>query len=86
MEVLALIVTGGIAGWIAAVLVRGAGYGLVINIVVGVIGGILGGKLFALLGLAGDGGWLLRLAMAVVGALVLLGLVNLVTLARRRAE
>lgn len=55
---------------------RGAGFGVVINVVVGVIGGIIGGKLFKLLGIAGDG-WLTGLAMAVVGAVVLLGLVNL---------
>ncbi len=82
MEILTLIVTGAIAGWIAGVLIRGAGYGLVINIVVGVIGGVIGGKLRDLLGLGVDGGWLIKLAMAVVGAVLLLALVNLA----RRAE
>ncbi len=55
MEVIGLILIGGLAGWIAGTLIRGAGYGLVINIVVGVIGGVIGGKLFALLGMVGDG-------------------------------
>jgi uncharacterized membrane protein YeaQ/YmgE (transglycosylase-associated protein family) len=35
LEVVAIIVTGGLAGWIAARLITGAGYGLVINVVVG---------------------------------------------------
>jgi uncharacterized membrane protein YeaQ/YmgE (transglycosylase-associated protein family) len=75
-------ITGAIAGWIAGVLIRGAGYGLVVNIVVGVVGGVIGGKLRDLLGLGTDGGWLIKLALAVVGAVLLLALVNLA----RRAE
>ena len=86
MEVIGLIVIGGLAGWIAGTLVRGAGYGLVINIVVGVIGGIIGGKLFALLGITQDGGWLVRLALAVVGAVLLLALVNLAKRSPRQSE
>ena len=80
-------VTGALAGWIAALLVRGAGYGLVINLVVGVLGGILGGAILRLLGAlrlvgwAEDGGWLVSLAMAVAGAALLLTVLNLI---RRR--
>jgi len=44
VEVIGLIVTGGLVGWIGGTLVRGAGYGLLINIVVGVIGGFIGGN------------------------------------------
>ena len=76
MEVVGLIVTGGLAGWIAGTLLRGAGYGLVVNIVIGVVGGIVGGKLSALLGV-GHEGWLINLATAVIGALLLLSLLNL---------
>jgi uncharacterized membrane protein YeaQ/YmgE (transglycosylase-associated protein family) len=74
LEVVAIIVTGGLAGWIAARLVRGAGYGLVVNVIVGIIGGVIGGKLFAVLAI---GSWFVELAMAVLGAVLLLGLVNL---------
>jgi uncharacterized membrane protein YeaQ/YmgE (transglycosylase-associated protein family) len=73
LEVIAIIVTGGLAGWIAAKLVRGSGYGLVVNVIVGIIGG----KLFALLQIP-SGGWLVELGMAVLGAVLLLGFVNLV--------
>jgi uncharacterized membrane protein YeaQ/YmgE (transglycosylase-associated protein family) len=76
LEVVAIIVTGGLAGWIAARLVRGAGYGLVVNIIVGIIGGVIGGKLFALLDVP-VGSWFVELAMAVLGAILLLGLVHL---------
>jgi uncharacterized membrane protein YeaQ/YmgE (transglycosylase-associated protein family) len=81
-EVIAIIVTGGLAGWIAARLVRGAGYGLVVNVMVGIIGGVIGGKLFALLDMP-VGSWFVELAMAVLGAILLLGLVHLL---RPRAE
>jgi uncharacterized membrane protein YeaQ/YmgE (transglycosylase-associated protein family) len=76
LEVIAIIVTGGLAGWIAAKLVRGSGYGLVVNVIVGIIGGVIGGKLFALLEIP-VGSWIVQLAMAVLGAVLLLGLVNL---------
>jgi uncharacterized membrane protein YeaQ/YmgE (transglycosylase-associated protein family) len=76
LEAAAIIVTGGLAGWIAARLVRGTGYGLVVNVIVGIIGGVIGGKLFALLAIP-VGSWFVELAMAVLGAVLLLGLVNL---------
>lgn len=82
MEVLGLVITGALAGWIAGVLVRGAGFGVVINIVVGVIGGIVGGMLLDLLGVA-QRGWLVDLAMAVLGAALLLMAVEP---ARRRLQ
>lgn len=77
LEILGLLVTGGLAGWVAGTLMRGSGYGLVVNIVLGIIGGILGGKLFALFGIPVQG-WLMELGMAVVGALALLAMVGLV--------
>jgi uncharacterized membrane protein YeaQ/YmgE (transglycosylase-associated protein family) len=77
MEVLGLLLTGAIAGWAAGKLTRGAGFGLVVNIVLGIVGGIIGGGLADLLGIDGRG-WLASLAMAVVGAVVLLLLTSLV--------
>ena len=81
MELVALIVTSGLAGWIAGRLLRGEGHGFVINVVVGVIGGMVGGKLLGLFRVAPDSR-LFELAVAVVGAILLLALVNL---ARRAA-
>ncbi len=43
MGILSWIVVGLIAGWLAGLIVRGAGYGLIGDIIVGVIGGVLGG-------------------------------------------
>lgn len=77
LEVLSLLVTGGLAGWVAGTLMRGSGFGVVVNIVLGIIGGVVGAKLFALVGVPVEG-WPMELAMAVVGALALLALVGLV--------
>ena len=84
MELLALVVTGALAGWIAGVLVRGAGLGVVLNLVVGVAGGILGGSLLDLAGVA-PRGWLADLALAVVGAALLLVAADLARRAVRRS-
>ena len=84
MELLALVATGAVAGWMAGVLVRGAGFGVVINIVVGVVGGILGGTLLDLCGVTQQG-WLVDLGMAVLGAVLLLALLDLVRRGVRRS-
>lgn len=76
MEVVGLLITGGLAGWVAGTLMQGSGYGAVVNVVLGIIGGIVGGKLFGALGIV-TAGWLMDLGMAVVGALILLTLVGL---------
>lgn len=85
MEVVGLLSTGALAGWTAGFLMRGAGYGLVVNIAVGIAGSIVGAKLFNLLGIA-HGDWLTGLVAAVVGAVVLLALVNLLRRAGRSAS
>ena len=51
------IIVGAIAGWLAGLVVRGFGFGLVGNIIIGIIGAFLGGWLFAQFGIAiGVGG------------------------------
>src|ERR1700757_4234099 len=49
------IVIGGVAGWLAGLIVRGGGFGLIGDIVVGVIGALIGGWLFGLFGIAVGG-------------------------------
>lgn len=66
------------AGWIANLIVKGNGSGLIINLIVGLIGGVLGGWLFSLFGVAPIG-TLGSLVTAVVGAIILLWIVSLFT-------
>jgi uncharacterized membrane protein YeaQ/YmgE (transglycosylase-associated protein family) len=65
---------GALAGWIAGLIMKGGGFGLVGDIVVGVVGGVLGGWLFGLVGLGSDGSLIGALVTAVVGAIVLIAL------------
>jgi uncharacterized membrane protein YeaQ/YmgE (transglycosylase-associated protein family) len=68
----------GIVGWLTGMLLRGRGYGILGNVVLGVAGGFVGGILFSLLGIGG-GGLIGYVISAVLGALVVLFLVNLFT-------
>jgi uncharacterized membrane protein YeaQ/YmgE (transglycosylase-associated protein family) len=79
----ALIITcvvGGIAGWLAALLVQGTGFGLVGDIVIGILGAILAFFLFPALGLALTlgGGILGAILTAFIGAVILLVIVKVV--------
>jgi uncharacterized membrane protein YeaQ/YmgE (transglycosylase-associated protein family) len=76
--VLAWVVVGGIAGWLASVLVRGGGLGMVGDIVLGVIGGVIGGivmESFGARGVTGLNAW--SLLVAFFGAAILLLLMRL---------
>ena len=49
------IIIGIVAGFLAGKIMRGGGFGLVINLLLGILGGVLGGWVFALFGLAASG-------------------------------
>jgi len=73
MSIVAWIVLGLIAGFIASKLVNKSGEGVVLDIVLGVVGAVVGGWLFNLFGMAGVSGLnIYSLVVAVIGAVVLL--------------
>lgn len=78
MGILAWIVLGGIAGWLASILTgKNARMGLLANIVVGIIGAFLGGFIFSFLGGRGVTGFNpYSLLVAVVGSVVLIWIVK----------
>ena len=75
---LIFLVIGAIAGWLAGIIVKGYGFGLVGNVVVGVIGSFLGGWLFNRFDLLQGDGLIGALAGATIGAVILLFLLRLV--------
>jgi uncharacterized membrane protein YeaQ/YmgE (transglycosylase-associated protein family) len=75
MSVIAWIVLGLIAGFIASKLVSGSGQGLLMDIVLGIVGAVVGGYLFTALGATGITGFnIYSMFVAIVGAAVLLWL------------
>ncbi len=77
MELIWFILVGLVAGWLAGMLVRGGGYGVVGDIVVGVLGALLGGFLFGSFGGAVGGGLLGSIVVATLGAVILILILRL---------
>ena len=78
MDILYAILIGLGAGWLAGVLRRGSGFGLLGNLIVGALGAVLGGFLAKLIGITAYG-LLGRLAIATGGAVLLLFLLALIS-------
>ena len=74
---LVFLIVGAVAGWLAGVIVKGHGFGLVGNIVVGIIGAFLAGWLLPMVGLAIGGGIVAAIINALIGAVILLFLIGL---------
>ena len=66
------LIIGAVAGWLAGIVVRGGGFGIVGNIVVGILGAFVGGWLFPRLGISLGGGIVDTIGFATGGAIVLL--------------
>jgi uncharacterized membrane protein YeaQ/YmgE (transglycosylase-associated protein family) len=77
-SVIAMIIIGAIAGWLAGKLVRGFGFGVIWNIVIGIIGAFIGVALLMRLGIVPFSGFFGSVINATIGALVLLLIVGLV--------
>ncbi len=72
------IIVGLIAGFLAGKVMKGGGFGVLMDIVIGMVGSIIGGWLFGMLGLFSSGGLIGSILVAFVGACVLLWLVRLI--------
>jgi uncharacterized membrane protein YeaQ/YmgE (transglycosylase-associated protein family) len=77
-QAVVFLVIGGVAGWLAGLLVKRAGLSLFGNIIIGVLGAVFGGWLFGVLGISVGGEWIGPIVTATVGAVVLLFLIGLI--------
>jgi uncharacterized membrane protein YeaQ/YmgE (transglycosylase-associated protein family) len=77
MSFLEWIVVGLIAGWLAGKVMKGGGYGVIVDIVLGILGGILGGWIFGILGIWRGGGIIGSLIVAFIGAVILVWITRL---------
>src|SRR5438874_11061828 len=73
------LIVGLIAGFLASIVMRGGGYGIVGDIIVGLIGAFIGGWLFSLLGVGSGGGLIGSIIVAFIGACILIFLLHAVS-------
>jgi len=83
MAIVWWIIVGLIAGYLTGKLMKGSGYGALMDIVVGIIGAIIGGFIMRSLGFRGSGGVIYTILIAILGAVILTWIVRLVTGGRR---
>ena len=77
MAILLFILIGAAAGWLAGLIMKGGGFGLLGNIIVGIVGGFLGGWLTRILGFSNGGGLGWQILVSVLGACLLLFIISL---------
>jgi uncharacterized membrane protein YeaQ/YmgE (transglycosylase-associated protein family) len=72
------LVIGAIAGWLAGVIMKGYGFGLIGNIIVGIVGAVIAGWLLPRLGIYIGAGFVPQIINAVIGAVILLIIIGFV--------
>jgi uncharacterized membrane protein YeaQ/YmgE (transglycosylase-associated protein family) len=77
-SVIAWLVVGAIAGWLAGLIVKGGGFGLLGNIVIGIIGAVVAGWLLPQLGLNLGTGIVRAIINAVIGGVIVLVIIALI--------
>ncbi len=77
-SLLVWLVIGAVAGWLAGLIMKGDGYGLVGNIIIGIIGSVIGGWLFGALFVGGPSGIVGAIIGATIGAVILIFILRLV--------
>ncbi|MGN6086332.1 GlsB/YeaQ/YmgE family stress response membrane protein [Trinickia sp.] len=66
------LIIGAIAGWLAGLITKGGGFGLIVDILVGIVGAFVGGWLASMLHINIGSGFIGSIIVAVIGAVVLL--------------
>jgi uncharacterized membrane protein YeaQ/YmgE (transglycosylase-associated protein family) len=75
---IAWLIIGAVAGWLAGTFMKGGGFGLIGDIVVGIIGAFIGGWLAGLLHISVGSGWIASIFTAFVGAALLILVLRMV--------
>jgi uncharacterized membrane protein YeaQ/YmgE (transglycosylase-associated protein family) len=79
--IIAWIIIGAIAGWLTGKIMKGSGFGFLMDMVVGIVGALIGGFLSSHLGLGGIGqhGLIMSIVIAVIGAIILTLIIRLIS-------
>ena len=78
MDLIVWLIVGAVAGWLAGLIVKGVGFGLIGNIVVGIVGAFIAGWLLPRIGIVIGGGVIGSIINATIGAVVLLVIIGLI--------
>ncbi|HTH74048.1 MAG TPA: GlsB/YeaQ/YmgE family stress response membrane protein [Trinickia sp.] len=78
LHLIGALIIGGIAGWLAGLIMKGGGFGVLVDIIVGIVGGFIGGWLAQALHIQVGNGLISSLIVAVVGAVILLFAIRLI--------
>lgn len=80
MNIIVFLIVGGIAGWLAGLIIKGRGFGIIGDIIVGIIGAFIGGFILTAVGLAGliGAGIIGAIVVALIGAIILLLIIKLI--------
>lgn len=76
-DLLVFLIIGAVAGWLAGLVMKGQGFGILGNMIIGIIGALLGGHIFQMLGIYASG-HVGTFVMAFIGAIVLVFLIRLI--------
>jgi uncharacterized membrane protein YeaQ/YmgE (transglycosylase-associated protein family) len=79
MFVLWWILVGLVAGWLTGKLMKGGGYGFVVDVILGIVGAIVGGFIAKAIGISPSGGLIYTILIALGGAVLVVFLVRLIT-------
>jgi uncharacterized membrane protein YeaQ/YmgE (transglycosylase-associated protein family) len=77
-SIIVWLIVGAIAGWLAGLIVKGGGFGLLGNIVIGIIGAVIAGWLLPTLGVHLGAGIIGAIIDSVIGAVVVLVIISLI--------
>lgn len=78
VAILIVCAVGAVAGWLAGIIVKGVGFGLLGNILVGIVGAVIANWLLPRLGILIGGGLIASIINATIGAVILLLIVGLI--------
>jgi uncharacterized membrane protein YeaQ/YmgE (transglycosylase-associated protein family) len=79
MSIFSFLLVGVVAGWLAALIMKGHGYGVLGNLFLGVLGAFLGGYLFEFFAIDSSG-MILSLITATAGAILVLAIAGLINI------
>lgn len=75
LPILVWILSGILAGWLAGLVMRGRGFGVIGDLIIGLIGGLIGGWVLSLFGVAATN-WLGQILVAAFGGVILVAIVR----------